>query len=55
MLEKNRTADDMLSEIAAACDIETLGAGKAGPSGKSGASATTGEAGPAVPPSGAAL
>jgi hypothetical protein len=52
MLEKTRTADDMLSEIAAACEIETLGAGKAGSSGKP---ATTGEAGPDDPPSEAAL
>jgi hypothetical protein len=52
MLEKNRTADDFLAEIAAACDIETLGAGKAGPSGNP---ATTGEAGPDYPPSEAAL
>lgn len=52
MLEKNRTADDMLSEIATACDIETLGAGKTGPPGKP-AMAVPAE--PPGPTSGAAL
>jgi len=52
MLDKNRTAGDLLSEIAAACDIETLGAGKTGPPEKP---ATAVPAEPPGPTSGAAL
>jgi hypothetical protein len=52
MLDKHHTADDLLSEIAAACDIETLGGGKTGPPEKS---ATAVPPEPSGPTSGAAL
>jgi hypothetical protein len=55
MLEKNRTADDLLAEIADACDVETLGGGKNGPPGKPEKSAVAVPAGPPGPTSGAAL
>jgi hypothetical protein len=52
MLDKNRTADELLAEVAAACDIETLGGRKTGPPEKS---AMAAPAEPPGPTSGAAL